>query len=207
MSPLARALPVLSFLSLASFSQLACTAEATAPETPPAGTGTEAPPETPATTPPETTTPETPKTPEAPKELAKVVFSGGFSTVDVEYGRAGKFIVLDMKGEAGGLKSSDASVGPALVTTVTDATSYELLYPELGGCDAPPKLTFEGTKIKVALSRAAEAGTPSAVSACHLLSRYVDAPDGGFQARLVDVVLRDGRKVKELLIDLKGPPA
>lgn len=207
MSPFARALPVLSLVSFASLACLACSAE-----TAPAGTvpaATEPTPETPA---PggeegETPKPETPAAPAAPKDLAKVVFTGAFSSVDVQYGRAGKFIVLDMKGESGGLKSSDASVGAALVTTVTDSTTYELLYPQLGGCDAPPKLTFEGTKIRVALSRGAEAGTPSSVSACHLLSEYVDAPDGGFQARLVDVVLKDGRKVKELLIDLKGPPA
>ncbi len=205
MSPLARALPVLSLVTLASFASLACTAETSAPEAPPAAT--ESTPATPAEgeTDESSPTPSAPATPEAPKDLAQVVFSGAFTSVDVQYGRAGKFIVLDMKGESGRLTSSDPSVGPALVTTVTDSTTYELLFPELGACDAPPKLTFEGATIKVALSRGGEPN--GTISGCHFLARYVDAPDGGFQARLENVVLRDGRKVKELLIDLKGPPS
>ncbi len=192
----------LSFLALASALAAlpACTVETKEVTAPPPAASSETPSEPPAETPSESKPAEAPA---PPKDLDRVVFSGQFASVDLVYDRVSRFLVLDMKGEASQLTSSDPSVGVPLVTTVTESTDYELLYPQLGGCDKPPKLTFEGTTIKVALSRG---GEPNAtISGCYYLAQGVRATDGGFQARLTNLTLRDGRKVKELLVDLKGP--
>jgi hypothetical protein len=143
-----------------------------------------------------------PAVPEPAKDIAQVTLSGQLATVDVTYGRVGQYIALDMKGDASGLASSDKSV-PASKITLAKSTTYELLFPQQGACDAPPELTIDKGAVHLLLQRA---GKPSGtISGCHFLAQYVKASDGGFQARLKDVPMQGGGKIKDLAIDLKGP--
>jgi hypothetical protein len=52
------------------------------------------------------------------------------------------------------------------------------------------------------------AGKPDGtISGCHFLAEFVKASDGGFQAVLKDVPIQGGGKIKQLSIDLQGPPS
>lgn len=145
---------------------------------------------------------ETPEPDPEPAVVPKVVLSGELSKVDVTYGRAGQYIALDMKGDASMMSTSPKNVAPSAIS-VAKTTKYELLYPELGACDAPPELTIEKGKLTLVLQRA---GKPNGtISGCHFLAAGVKAPDGGFQARLVDVPIAGGGTISELLVDLAGP--
>lgn len=138
----------------------------------------------------------------APEVIPQVIFSGQFSKVDVTYQRASKFIVLDLKGTASGLSASLKDVSISKIA-VAKTTSYELLYPPLGNCDAPPELTIEKGSVNAAMQRA---GEPNAtISGCYYLASYIKASDGGFQARLTDVPIKGGGTITELLLDISGP--
>jgi hypothetical protein len=140
--------------------------------------------------------------PAKPAVIDEVVLSGQFDEVDVLYDRAGKFIVLDMKGKATGLESSVKGVS-ASALRLEKTTSYDLLFPSQGACDSPPELSIEGGVLRLELQRA---GSPNGtISGCYYLAGSVRAPDGGFQARVADVPIAGGGTIKELVIDVAGP--
>lgn len=140
--------------------------------------------------------------PPAPTNVAKVVLSGQLANVDLTYGRAGQYIVLDMKGSASVMSTQPSTVAPSKIH-VAKTTSYELLYPQQGACDKPPELTIDKGALTLVLQRA---GTPNGtISGCYYLAGGVKASDGGFQARLKNVPIDGGGTIGELLVDLAGP--
>lgn len=140
--------------------------------------------------------------PPAPTNVAKVLLSGELAKVDLTYGRAGQYIVLDMKGNASVMSTQPSTVPPSKIV-VAKTTSYELLYPQQGACDKPPELTIENGALTLVLQRA---GQPNGtISGCYYLAGGVKASDGGFQARLKNVPIAGGGTIGELLIDLTGP--
>lgn len=144
------------------------------------------------------------KKPAATSEtIPRVVLSGAFSKVTVDYKRVTKYMVLTMRGDSPPL-SSDASAVKASAIDVAETTEYELLYPAKGNCDTNPKLTIANGAVHLELDRASEpSGT---MSDCHMLAQLIRASDGGFQARLEDVSLDGGATViTELLLDVTGP--
>ncbi|MBX3210156.1 MAG: hypothetical protein KF764_34310 [Labilithrix sp.] len=148
-------------------------------------------------------TDDTNKPAKATETIPRVVLSGTFSKVTVDYKRVKQFMVLSMRGDSPPL-ASDASAVKASAIDVAETAEYELLYPTKGSCDTNPKLTIARGAVHLELDRAGEPG--GTMSDCHFLARFINASDGGFQARLENVSLDGGATViTELLLDVKGP--
>ncbi|MBX3211328.1 MAG: hypothetical protein KF850_04785 [Labilithrix sp.] len=202
-------IPVLILAALSVFASTACSVETVEPSpSAPAAPAGEVAGDTDANAPAEDEDADR-KASEEPgattETIPRVVLSGTFSKVSVNYKRVTQYMVLTLRGDSPPL-SSDASAVKASSIDVAETTEYELLYPTKGACDTLPKLTIARGAVHLELDRAGEPG--GTMTDCHFLARFINASDGGFQARLENVSLDGGATViEELLLDVKGPPS